>query len=71
MQRLVSPHFQLACSIPIIGMYLGENNDHPDELASFSKPADLDLHGFQNMIHAGSAWLRLIFYLDTEYFVNS
>ena len=31
----------------------------PDQLAS-KKPADLDLHCFQNRLYPGSAWLGLI-----------
>ena len=32
-----------------------ENNEDPDQLAS-EKPADLDLHYFQNMKYSGVAW---------------
>ena len=41
-------------------MYLQvvENSVDPDQLAS-EKPADQDLHCFQNRLYLGSAWLRV------------
>ena len=36
-----------------------KNSVDPDQLA-LQKPADLDLHCFQNRIYLGSVWARLI-----------
>ena len=36
-----------------------ENSVDPDQLASHEKPADLDLHCFQNRIFLGSAFMVL------------
>ena len=64
-----SPIFiQLTCTIPFISTYLHaiinpmlvmmmrmEYSVGPDQLAS-EKPADLDLHCFQNRLYPGLAW---------------
>ena len=53
-----SPNFfpNLTCLIPFISMLLHvENSVDPDQLAS-EKPADLDLHCFQNRIYPGLTW---------------